>query len=78
MKSAVDPVGKKNDKWLLKLGEEADLVVAVWGNHGRYLNRDKQVAGLFPQLQCLRVTGVGQPHHTRGLPNGIQPLPYCY
>ncbi|WP_374498169.1 DUF1643 domain-containing protein [Vogesella indigofera] len=76
MKKADDPIGPINDEWLLKLKKEADLVVAMWGNHGSFLNRHIEVKSLFPDLKCLRVTGVGQPHHTRGLPDGLMPIDY--
>lgn len=76
MKAAADPVGPDNDGWLARLKDEADLTVAIWGNHGAFMGRHLQVKALFPELKCLRVTGSGQPHHTRGLPDGIQPVPY--
>lgn len=76
MKSAADPVGPDNDAWLARLKDEADLVVAMWGNHGSHLNRHLKVKDLFPNLKCFRITGAGQPHHTRGLPDGITPVPY--
>lgn len=76
MKSAADPIGKDNDDWLFRLKDEASLVVAIWGNNGSHQNRHLRVKKMFPNLKCLRITEAGQPHHTRGLPNGIMPVPY--
>ena len=71
-----DPVGPENDTWLKRLSEEADIVVAMWGNSGSFLNRSNEVVKMFPSLMCLCITNAGQPHHTRGLPDGIKPIPY--
>lgn len=71
-----DPVGPENDRWLRTLASQAPVVVAMWGNSGTFRNRALEVTKIFPELRCLRVTGTGQPHHTRGLPNGLLPVPY--
>ena len=76
MMQSKDPVGPENNTWLKRLSEQADIVVAMWGNSGGFLNRSREVTKMFPNLLCLRITGAGQPHHTRGLPNGIKPIPY--
>jgi len=76
MMASDDPVGSENDQWLRRLADDADMIVAIWGNSGYYLNRSEAVAAMFPNLHCLKVTGSGQPHHTRGLPDGIRPSIY--
>ncbi|WP_396662282.1 DUF1643 domain-containing protein [Methylocaldum szegediense] len=58
------------------LAQQASLIVAIWGNSGAFRNRAYEVVKMFPELRCLRVTGAGQPHHARGLPNGLLPIPY--
>ncbi len=65
MKAAQDPVGPENDKWLLKLANEANLIVAVWGNHGDFMKRGKAVMSLFEEseLHCLAVNKTGHPKH---------------
>lgn len=73
---AVDPVGPENDAWLTRMAEQADLAVAMWGNGGCLWNRSTVVEEMIPDLYCLRVTGKGEPHHTRGLPDGIRPVPF--
>ena len=76
MMASSDPVGPENDRWLRTLASEAPMIVAMWGNSGTFRNRALEVTKIFPELKCLRVTGAGQPHHTRGLPNGLLPVPY--
>ncbi len=76
LRQCADPVGPQNDRWLRKLRRQADLVVAMWGNGGAYRGRAGEVLPWFPKLMCLRLTGQGQPHHTRGLPDGLIPIPY--
>ena len=39
LKASNDPIGTENDAWLYKLGKEAAIIVAAWGNDGSYLNR---------------------------------------
>ncbi len=73
-----DPVGVANDAWLKKLSVHASMVLAIWGNDGSFLDRDSKVVQLFSNLMCLRITIAGRPHHTRGLPDGIKPIPYPY
>ncbi len=67
MKSAKDPVGQLNDRMLLATAKHADVVVACWGNHGAYLNRDLHVMKLLEpyasKVFALRVTQAQQPEH---------------
>lgn len=57
------PVGRANDRWLLRLAAESDVCVAAWGNSGRYLGRDAEVVALIKDLQCLGITASGAPRH---------------
>lgn len=63
LRSAPDPVGPENDQWLAALAREAGLVVAAWGNDGRYRGRDAEVLPLLGPVHCLGVTGRGAPRH---------------
>ncbi len=76
MMKSQDPIGQENDFWLRKLADQASMTVAMWGNLGTFRDRGNEVAKMFPELQCLQITGAGQPHHTRSLPNGLLPMPY--
>lgn len=76
MKAQSDPIGPGNDKWLLRCAQEADLIVAAWGNDGRYLNRNEAVCGLLDNLYCLAITKAGQPIHPLYVPRIARPIPY--
>lgn len=76
MKRAEDPIGRENDAWLNRLSEQADIIVAMWGNLGDFRNRSAEVCDMFPDLMCFSINATDQPHHTRGLPDGITPIPY--
>jgi len=57
------PIGPENDGWLARCARDADLVVAAWGNHGRYIGRDEEVIKLLGIMHCLGVTKEGCPKH---------------
>lgn len=76
LKKAADPVSPENDNWLRRLSAQAGMTVAIWGNHGSFLDRAERIKTELTGLYCLKVTSRGQPHHTRGLPNGLRPVPY--
>ena len=63
LKKVKYPVGRDNDKYIVKLSEKADITIAAWGNNGNLYRRDKQVMSLVPNLMCLRVNKSGQPAH---------------
>ena len=76
MKAAKDPIGPKNNKWLLKLHNEADLTIGAWGNHGEFMNRGKDIVNLIPNLKCLKITGKGYPSHPLYLKKSLIPIPF--
>ena len=59
IKSAQDPIGPKNDEWLLRLHKQATITIGAWGNYGRFMNRGKEVNKIIPNLMCLKVTNLG-------------------
>ena len=64
MRAADDPVGPDNDRHLIAATSESGLVVAAWGVHGAYRNRDREVAGLLAwNLMALGLTRDGHPRH---------------
>ena len=63
LKKVKYPVGRDNDKYIVKLSKKADITVAAWGNNGNLYGRDKQVLSLVPNLMCLKVNKSGQPAH---------------
>lgn len=76
MKAAKDPIGPKNNEWLLKLHNEADLTIGAWGNHGEFMNRGKDIVNLIPNLKCLKITGKGYPSHPLYLKKSLIPIPF--
>jgi hypothetical protein len=75
MKKAGNPVGPKNNHWLLKVHQEAAISVAAWGTDGAYLDREKQVLKLLGDLHCLKLTKHNHPWHPLYLNNTLAPIP---
>ncbi|MCK0152908.1 DUF1643 domain-containing protein [Alcanivorax sp. S6407] len=75
--AAADPVGPKNDQWLRKLANQADLVVAAWGNLGHHMDRAHQVANRLGNLHAIRVNASGDPAHPLYLPKHLTAHPWA-
>lgn len=73
-----DPIGKDNDHYLLECVTQSDLIVACWGNNGTYMNREKVIKELVPNLYCLQKNKNGTPHHPLRPPRNIHPLPFNF
>ena len=62
-----DPIGPRNDHYLLRAVESADKVILAWGNWGSLLNRDQAVVTLLTpychKLHYLSRNHSGQPRH---------------
>jgi hypothetical protein len=77
MKSVKDPVGRGNDRAIVKAAREAKIVVCAWGNHGEHLDRAARVRkileynGVSPHV--LRLNGSGHPAHPLYLPGNLTP-----
>jgi hypothetical protein len=77
LKRASDPIGPDNDKHLLIEVGNVERVIACWGDHGRFLGRDRQVSDLLSvSLRCLLRNSSGAPHHPLYLKSGIRPKPF--
>jgi hypothetical protein len=67
MKRAGKPVGRSNNRAILRSAREAAVVVCAWGNHGSHLDRAATVVvrlrGAGVPLHALKVTAQGQPSH---------------
>ena len=69
IKTAVDPVGPKNDAAIVEAAADprCGLIVAAWGNHGSFGNRSQQVKKLLEELgkpvYCFRMSKHGEPEH---------------
>lgn len=63
LKRVADPIGRGNDRWLKRLSDQADLVVAAWGIHGKFLDRGAKVLANLANVHCLGETADGFPRH---------------
>lgn len=73
MKAAALPVGSLNDQYLLRLSNNAALVVAAWGANGGFMHRDATVKNMIANLHYLRLTKNGYPEHPLYLPASLTP-----
>jgi len=77
MKAARDPVGRGNDRAILRAARESALVVCAWGNHGAHLGRSLAVKKLLDDAgirhRALRMNGSGEPAHPLYLPGTLRP-----
>lgn len=65
MMAAADPVGPLNDGWIIEMAGWCSLIIAGWGAHGGFRDRDRAVRRLLQghDLHCLKLTGDGKPGH---------------
>lgn len=65
LKSAANPVGRRNDVAIRDSIERCQVIVIAWGAHGALHNRDRKVIDMIRgrQLFCLGMTEAGQPRH---------------
>ena len=65
--STINPVGKKNNKYILAAIERSEKVILAWGTKGVLYNRDKEVVKLLKKkgipLYVLELTKDGHPRH---------------
>ncbi len=67
MKKAVDPIGKNNYKTFIRHAMPPNLVVAAWGNNGKFKDQDKELFSFLRnidiELYCLGTNTNGTPCH---------------
>ena len=72
-----DPVGPDNDRHIMEAVQDADIVIAAWGQHGKLLGRAGEVRqmalNMRRPLYCLRRSRDGQPAHPLYLPGDLEP-----
>jgi hypothetical protein len=77
-----DPVGAGNDEAILAAARAANLVVAGWGTHATYLNREAEVRRLLHEagieLWYLELTKHGHPRHPLYIPAATRPVRWEY
>ena len=77
MKAARDPVGRGNDRAILRAARESALVVCAWGNHGAHMGRSAYVREILAkakiEARVLRMNAGGEPAHPLYLPARLRP-----
>ena len=75
MKAARDPVGRGNDRAILRAARKAAIVVCAWGNHGTHLGRAVQARRILNgmPLHALHMNGSGEPAHPLYLSGALEP-----
>ena len=78
MKAVRDPVGRGNDRAILRAARESAIVVCAWGNHGAHLGRSVAVRELLRkagvEARVLRMNARGEPAHPLYLPARLKPV----
>ncbi|HZE61070.1 MAG TPA: DUF1643 domain-containing protein [Burkholderiales bacterium] len=78
MKAVRDPVGRGNDRAIVRAARESALVVCAWGNHGAHMDRSTRVRKLLEQAKVeprvLRMNAGGEPAHPLYLPARLRPV----
>lgn len=77
---AQDPIGRKTNKILINECSDSELVIACWGNHGNFMDRDSEVVELLSShcpLYCLGKNKSGSPKHPLYLPKSSTPKPFA-
>ena len=74
-----DPVGPRNDEWLLKMATEARMIVLAYGKpHKKLCQRGAEVTELLRQaghkLHVLKLCGDGTPSHPLYLKGTVKPI----
>jgi len=79
LKTALDPVGPENDKFIADALLSQPLIIVAWGTAAtsarvQELNSLFQVAQVQPH--CLGTTQMGHPRHPLYVPRVTRPIPY--
>jgi hypothetical protein len=75
MKAHPEPIGPKNNSYLELLSHQAGIVVAAWGIHGTFEDRDKEVLPLLKRPHYLALTKDSIPRHPLYLRADTKPQP---
>lgn len=71
-----DPVGSENDSYIKEYSDRSKLTIACWGNHGKFINRSKEVCNLVNSLYCLDINITGEPRHPLYVKRNTTAKPY--
>ncbi len=73
-----DPVGCANNLVLKTMAARCAKVVYAWGNHGRLLNRSRQVVNMIGPGLCFGVNKTGEPKHPLYQSRNAQLIQYYF
>jgi hypothetical protein len=78
LKNCVDPIGLKNDEYILDAAKRATQIIFAWGTKGIFLNRGKLVGDLLFEYEptCLAKTNAGHPKHPLYIKGNCKPISY--
>lgn len=79
MKLDRDPVGPRNDSWIIREALASGVVVAAWGAHGSYQGRGYEVWKLLKKVGAVSCYGVNKtltPVHPLYIPKNSVLKPY--
>ena len=70
-----DPVGPDNDRAILEVANNADMLVCAWSNHARFNGREAAVLEMLKGVPkyALKINKDGTPRHPLYVPYSIQP-----
>ena len=74
--SEQDPIGSDNDFYIKEYADKSEMIIACWGNHGRFNNRSQKVYDLIGSLNCLGTNKNGEPKHPLYIRSDTKPKPY--
>ncbi|MCG3128801.1 MAG: hypothetical protein CHACPFDD_03694 [Phycisphaerae bacterium] len=66
LRAVPDPVGRLNDRNIQSVLQRVEIIIAAWGRHGAWLDRDREVARRHLAgrvVLCVGETKGGQPRH---------------
>lgn len=76
----IEPIGDRNDKYILDTCRNSDIVIAAWGVNGKLNSRNAYVERLIGtntyDLHCLGVSTEGHPRHPLFVRSDVKPLLY--
>ena len=78
LKKSKKPIGLKNDYWILKTAKSSEKIVACWGEHGAFKDRDQELKKQLSNLYCLKTNKSGQPAHPLYLKSSLDLIKYKY
>ena len=75
--TARDPIGRRNDSYLIETSRRSAAVVIAWGIHGAFRSRGAVARGLLSpraRLLALGWTREGEPRHPLYLRRDVRPI----